>query len=578
MVDVFQKLLSTGIFTLLAIPVVRYFYVRFYLSKRLFFEPWLNLSRNETLNLGEGLAELLFFELEAIREVLQQAQSDAGLWHERPPLPEIERSFDGYPRFVRHADLLGLPGQITKLIRIILLARPQALRGTIHQYGTEVRFQVVLEGLRDSHERFPVRGWAKSIPSDKPELIPDAVSDLAHSVVLDFGRVQGFKSPRSFRYFTLALRQHLAYNRLRRTNFLEEAQKNYEQAIELEGGNADASCNLADLLYSQFTYEANEKAIQAYFDALKTDKPILRARAFRGLANAHCQRRQRHKRGDVAALESALRWARFASDVCGESNGDISAQEKASIKKAEAYAQQVWSELGDLTDDERRNAFERAVALYKEAVTLNEAFTVAYNNLSYLYLKKAEEIIHMPQGHNGFASALELLDEAEKWCVAAINSERTFHLAYDNRGNIAVVRARLNGQEIEDLGRAIECYHQALSYHPRYTAAYSDLAKVHARLFRIYESGDRKQRHHAGLAWRNHWEGLECTVDATSKRLLCKEFNDVLSEHGMRDEFTGNNTEQIDCAAKVGCTCFRKMETYNERENTDAKKFRSANS
>jgi tetratricopeptide (TPR) repeat protein len=414
-----------------------------------------------------------------------------------------------------------------------------------------------------------VRGWAKSIPSDKPELIPDAVSDLAHSVVLDFGRVRGFKSPASFRYFTLALRQHLAYNRLRRSNFLEEAHKNYELAIQLEGGNADASCNLADLLYSQFTYEANEKSIQAYLDALKTDKPILRARAFRGLANAYCQRRQRHKRGDVAALESALRWARFASDVCGEGNGDISAQEKASIKKAEAYAQQVWSELGDLTNDERTVAFEKAVSLYKEAVRLNEAFTVAYNNLSYLYLKKAEEVLESHQ-HNG-AAALTFLDEAEKWCVAAINSERTFHLAYDNRGNIAAARARVNGKEIADLESAIECYHQALSYHPRYAAAYSDLAKAHARLFRIYESGDRKQKHHADLAWRNHWDALECTGDATSKQLLCREFHNIL-------EFTNHDTEQIECASTAGCACFKKTENHDGRENADAKQFKSANS
>lgn len=574
-----HALLGSGALALAVIPVGRYFYTRFYLSRRLFFEPWVNLSRNDSLNVGGSLAELLFFELEGIRRLLEEARSDSGrLWNDKSALPALERSFDGYPEFVRHTELLGLSGRIANLVKFVLLARPQAIRGSIHQFGSALRLQVVLDGVRPKKGESGARCWSSTIDSGEPQAIPEAVAELAHNIVLDIGRLPGFKAPQTFRCFTLGLRQHLAWNTLRRPVFLEQAETYYRQAIEHEGGNAEASCNLGDLLYSQFTYDANEKCIKAYLGALRTEKPLVRARAFRGLANAYCQRRQRHRRGDDQTLEAALRWARFAEDLCGE--GHLAPEDQATIKKALAYAQQVHAEFGHLRVEARQAAFQKAVDLYREAIDLNEKFTVAYNNVSYLFLKRADETLRGWQ-HNShldreerFESALRFLEEAEKWCADAIRTDRTFHMAYDNQGNIAAARARLQqdsaGMETQ-LGVAVECFHRALSYQPAYKEAYSDLARTHARLYSVCGTGTftepvdnvaaraakltRSQLHHARLAWQHHWDTLTYTDDANGRALACKDFAEVVSMQNFpRFESLFENAE-AEPGVDLRCVC-----------------------
>jgi tetratricopeptide (TPR) repeat protein len=276
------------------------------------------------------------------------------------------------------------------------------------------------------------------------------------------------------------LQQHLAFNTLRRPLFLEEAERLYKLAIDHEGGNAEASYNLGDLLYSQFTHDGNEAAIEAYLGALRTDKPVVRARAFRGLANAYCQRCQRHRKDQHASIEAGLRWARFANDFCKDSS-PLSREDQASIKKAEAYAQQVWAEQPWLRPEESEKAFIKSVDLYKKAIDLNNNFTVAYNNVSYLYLKKAEKLLSMicqneKELDEKRKVILSDLGEAEKWCRDAIETDKTFHLAYDNRGNIARALASLEEKASDKFQSgllfAIEWYHRALSYQPSYMRSF----------------------------------------------------------------------------------------------------------
>ena len=130
--------------------------------------------------------------------------------------------------------------------------------------------------------------------------------------------------------------------------------------------------------------------------------------------------------------------------------------------------------------------------LYEQAIELNQKFTVAYNNVSYLHLKRAERVLDDCQMKSGaergdlMGSATMHLEQAEKWCQEAIRTERTFHMAYDNKGNIAVNRARLELTSTEsELRGAVECFHEALSYQPSYREAYSDLANTHSQLFGI---------------------------------------------------------------------------------------------
>ena len=79
-------------------------------------------------SLGSSLSELLFFGLEKIREVLHRVYEDTGLWNDRSNLLVLQRGIEGYPAFVRHLELLGLPSRLTRLIRLVFLVHPQILR------------------------------------------------------------------------------------------------------------------------------------------------------------------------------------------------------------------------------------------------------------------------------------------------------------------------------------------------------------------------------------------------------------------------------------------------------------------
>src|SRR6202040_3000410 len=101
-----------------------------------------------------------------------------------------------------------------------------------------------------------VRSWAIEFNHNKSDSIPDAVSELAHQFVLDFGSVQAFRTARSFMDYTRGLRQHLFFNQLHgRGEFGEEARKWYELAIKEEGQNPHASYAIAQILYSSYQYD-----------------------------------------------------------------------------------------------------------------------------------------------------------------------------------------------------------------------------------------------------------------------------------------------------------------------------------
>ena len=137
--------IGTLTLVLAVVPVAlvgRWVYVSRYLRRQLFFEPWLNLSGDSDLDLGASLSEILYFELQSLHKLLQRARNDRGLWNERSLLPVLERLSDGEPNFLRDVDLLGLPGGFRRLLQFV--TRPQRMRGSIHQFGKDVRLQVVL--------------------------------------------------------------------------------------------------------------------------------------------------------------------------------------------------------------------------------------------------------------------------------------------------------------------------------------------------------------------------------------------------------------------------------------------------
>ena len=561
---------------LLAVPIARWFYVRFYLRQHLYFEPWTNLSNDDTLNIGASLSEILFFELEKIRKVLQKANTDAGLWNEKSSLPVLERAFEGYPTFVRHVELLGLSGRLTKLLRLVLLARPQSIRGTIHKFGRKVRFQVVFEGARGRKRRIlSSRSWAIDADARKEDSIPEAVSTLAHMIVLDLAEIKTFKSPSSFLQFTQGLQHHLFYYELNRREELgKKAQECYRNAIKEEGHNALASYNIAEILYSSYEYQKNEEAIREYQNALRTDVTVLRARAFRGLANAYCQRRQRHERGGDDALRDAIRSAKFARESCDE-------RDRASILKALAYATQVQSDRKGLEPAEKEEYVKEAMKWYEAAIETNPEFTIAHNNLGYLYLERAIRAMDGVKGNGGTPSDDVIedpeqdLDQAEACCKAAVGCDVTYPHAYDNLGNISKARAglRRGSKKREAFEKAEGYYHKALSYDPGYTAAFSDLAELHILLASYHNGGNgatsdppgadgsedargKDCLDHMKSAWGFHWRTLSSIGDdPKSRSAKCAHFLKVLETYGLVGVNGWADDDDSQRWLKVECGC-----------------------
>jgi tetratricopeptide (TPR) repeat protein len=431
---------------------------------------------------------------------------------------------------------LGIPSHVTKLLRFVVSAKPQTLKGSIHSFGPKLRFQLVFDSSGSKHkDSLPRRCWCAELDAGKTDEMPNAVTDLAHGVLLDLGRVRSFRSSRGFRHFTEALEHHMEFYRLGRPIDLEKAVESYSKAIDSEGGSPEASCNLADLLYSQLTADANEKAIEAYEAVLQTNDATLRARALCGLANAYCQQRQRHQQGGDFALIDALRCAQLANDLCNEG---LSKKNQAFVKKSWAYANQVYAELGHHQPDERRRLLDVAAELYRAAVELNAQFTPALNNLCYLFLESAKERISALRPDE----AEPLLDKADAWCLKAIESRPTFHLPYDNRGNIFAYKARTkNGHSGELWANAITAYHNALSYKPQYAEAHNDLACAHAAMFRFADaaagsgplSGACSSHVHGTLAWRHHLQAHKLTTSEGVRGKFCREFHATAAEFSL---------------------------------------------
>ena len=84
MIDEIRQLIMRpevyGPAALLLVPLVlllRWAYAHRYVKRRLFFEPWVNVSGDSSLDIGVSLSELLYFELNSLREVLAKAREDS---------------------------------------------------------------------------------------------------------------------------------------------------------------------------------------------------------------------------------------------------------------------------------------------------------------------------------------------------------------------------------------------------------------------------------------------------------------------------------------------------------------------
>ena len=198
---------------------------RRYLDQRLFFDPWANLSKDDDLNIGVSLSEMLRFELETIQDVHQRSFTHNGLWNEKSEVPFFEQASNGQQVFLGQVELLGLNGKLGKLLRlisiIVFFASPAKLSGSIHLYGARLRLQVTLRGRKDRSGRNQrSQGWKDESERKNLSKIPQMVSDMAHTIFMELSNHSGCSSAKGFRHFTEALRHHLEYNDQKDTSAL----------------------------------------------------------------------------------------------------------------------------------------------------------------------------------------------------------------------------------------------------------------------------------------------------------------------------------------------------------------------
>lgn len=476
-----------------------------HVRRRLYFLPWENLSTDDNLNIGASLSEIFIAEIERVRKIHEAAYRNPGLWTDRVKLPFLERSADGFPAAIRHVEQLGGPGWFVKAVGILpLFAPPATVRGSIHRFGNTMRLQVTVENARKPWVGVrPIIIVPFDRPVDDPEQYPSYVNLFAHKVFLKVAGVETFKSTKSFVHFTQALDRHLQWETGREPDQAIAAIDKYERVLKKDKENAASLFNKAVILYTQYEPKANNDAISVFEAAVDCQSAdvALRAQAFGGIANAFCQKRQRHKQGNDETLVEALHWAQRAYDtefgtdapvVVGHFVARIRslgshvgqwfapARARASVVKALAYANQVQAEnRADLANNEQgRLAYEnRAIELYVEATKLNRQFTVAFNNLGYLYLKRAEQATEA-------VAAYADLRTARRYLKKAIRSDPSYQHAYDNLGNVEVQYARHTRAKgaLKRLRRSIRYYRLALSQKPNYTEALNDLAKAYVGL------------------------------------------------------------------------------------------------
>jgi|GEM_PF-4919072 len=525
-----------------------------YLQTRLLFQPWVNMTNNEELNIGTSLSEILFFELEDIQEIHRKSRLSRGLWNEKHSIPVFEQTRDGKPDFLSKVKLLGVSGKFGTLLRFahffVFFAQPVVLKGSIHKYGPLIRLQVTLDGRRNSSGQVG-RSQCWKVEDEHEDLskIPQLVSKLAHMIYMKLADNNGCKTPESFDYLTQGLGKHLEYDTLKDEIGAEEAIKLYEQAIAADNGkNAMASYNIATIRYSRYKHDDNEAAIRDFLDALHTSSSVLRAQAYSGLANALCQKFQRHKRGDESTLTGAIRYGEYAYEI-DEAKGI------AAIVKALAY---VWQVVNEAEMDKSNNgertarsieAFDNAECFYAEAIKLNKEYTIAHNNLGYLYFymaKKEKEKREM------------LLRKAEQCYLQAIKFEPTYFDAYDNLGQIYMQRKHYN--------KSMKYYYTALDYKPGYFATHEHLSHLFLHMLSdLSESETERRSYLARKAIDFHGEAL-AMIEGETKKIedTCNEFRKVFEDRKLDLGAWVVPKESSERLEAAQCVCYHELVNQNK--------------
>lgn len=485
--------------------------------KAIVFEPWLDRTGAEKADLGATLASMLLHRIREIQSVHERSVRRFELWNPNYEVPAFQQPIDDDVKLMaslelgRYGELVGR--LVTLLFKLLPLAQPAQLRGTVLTLGDHLFLQLSLDGFRPKGSKQRVmRVLEARGKSGDLSTLPELVEELAYKVYLELIESQHFKSWRAFKAWVAGLSHYVDFLDVESDEAWSKAKRCYDEALAHERNNAAASYNLGVLHYVRLSARDNPIAIERFRAALLTSDQELKAHALSGLANAQGQAFHRHGIDDPHLLDEAFFHAARAldlapgSDVVQKAYAFVCHQESERRAKAAAAASGA-TQARLLAEAEGARA--AAIRHYRLATKINPHYFAAFNNLGNLLLEWARQL---PVGD---ARRRGLLKEALVECDHAIKARASYHLPYDNAANAWL---ELAAHEVP-----ARCFEQAeaqlknaLLNQPRYAEALNDWARLELR--RAPQEPERAfERHRQALAV------CDPESDGGRKRKLCRQ-------------------------------------------------------
>ncbi len=446
------------------------------------FEPWLDRTGAGQADLGATLASMLLHRIREIQSVHERSIRRFELWNPNYEVPAFQQPIDDDIKLLaslelgRYGELVGR--LVTLLFKLLPLAQPAQLRGTVLTLGDHLFLQLTLDGFRTKGTRRRVmRVLEARTKSGDFSALPELVEELAYKVYLELIESAHFKSWRAFKAWVAGLGHYVDFLDVESDEAWEKAKRCYDEALANERNNAAASYNLGVLHYVRLRSKENPVAIDRFRAALLTSDPELKAHALSGLANAQGQAFHRHGIDDPHLLDEARFHSARALDLAPQSDVVQKAFAFICHQDSERLAKQAATATGAVQArllaeaDELR---QRAIRHYRLATKINPHYFAAFNNLGNLYLEWARQL---PQGD---ARRRDLLRDALRECDSAIKARPAYHLPYDNAAN-AWIELAAHETPARCFERAEEQLKNALLNQAKYAEAMNDWARLELR-------------------------------------------------------------------------------------------------
>jgi tetratricopeptide (TPR) repeat protein len=343
-----------------------------------------------------------------------------------------------------------------------LLAR-RTIRGSFHEFGSMGRLSCELvwpRSVRVRSERPRDEGIETRVvisPTDTPQMLLDAVDDMALFLVLDRLRMRfgTRKVPnvsaltwRGYRAFLEGYFNHQLFALKGEFYRRERAIELYREALEAEPGYTLAHYNLATLLYNRYTASDNEEAIAHLGRAGESPDDSTHALSLAALTLAYCQ--QVHRFGHPTSP-----WGPMA--LVSSAEAHALRPDLAQTLFAKGFAFQIMGQASEALE-----WHGRVLELPGDTIDDRRMKSYANNNIGYLLIDQGD------------------LEGASEHLRNAIDLFSGNKMAYTNLGEIQ----RQQGQYVE----ALAWYGKAIDLDPRYVSASNDTAIVYLSMAREAKS------------------------------------------------------------------------------------------